>query len=195
MGRSADTGGPAAGACRLLRERPGLGKDEDEALIVNATERSYITPQGWQRLQDEYNVLRHEERPKVVEEVSAAAALGDRSENAEYIYGKKRLREIDRRLRYLATRLEHVQQVDPGQMDRDDVSFGATVTVEYEDGRETTYHIVGIDEVDVPRNRISYKSPVGRALMGKRVGDVVVVHRPAGPVELEVLEVKYQELD
>ncbi len=162
---------------------------------MNATERSYITPQGLRRLQDEYNTLRSKERPKVVEEVSAAAALGDRSENAEYIYGKKRLREIDRRLRFLASRLENVQPVDPASLNRPDVSFGATVTVEYEDGRVATYHIVGIDEVDVARHRISYKSPVGRALMGKTVGDVVVVHRPAGPVELEVLSVAYRALD
>ncbi len=162
---------------------------------MNARERSYITPGGLLRLQAEYDTLRHEERPKVVEEVSAAAALGDRSENAEYIYGKKRLREIDRRLRYLANRIENVVQVDPAAMKRRDVSFGATVTVEYEDGREVTYHIVGIDEVDVPRNRISYKSPVGRALMGKNTGDVVVVHRPAGPVELEVLGIEYRRLD
>ena len=146
-------------------------------------------------MQDEYNMLRSKERPKVVEEVSAAAALGDRSENAEYIYGKKRLREIDRRLRFLAARMENVEPIDPAGVDRPDVSFGATVTVEYEDGRITTYHIVGIDEVDVSRGRISYKSPVGRALMGKSVGDVVVVHRPAGPVELEVLDIQYRSLE
>lgn len=162
---------------------------------MNSAERSYITPGGLLRIQEEYDDVRHKQRPKIVDEVSAAAALGDRSENAEYIYGKKKLREIDSRLRYLSTRLQNVEVVDPATIRRPDVTFGATVTVEYEDGKVVTYHLVGIDEVDVSRNRISYKSPVGNALMGRRVDDEVIIRRPAGPVEVTILEVRYQALD
>jgi len=162
---------------------------------VSESQKGYITPGGFKRLASEYKDLRHIQRPRIVEEVSVAAAMGDRSENAEYIYGKKKLREIDRRLGYLAKRMESVVQVDPTTVKSSAVNFGATVTVEYEDGKVVTYHIVGEDEVDVGRSRISYKSPVGRALLGRRVDDTVVVHRPAGPIDVTILEVKYTSLD
>jgi transcription elongation factor GreB len=162
---------------------------------VSDTAKGYITPGGMKRMVDEYEDLRHNQRPKIVEEVSRAAALGDRSENAEYIYGKRKLREIDRRLGYLAKRMESVQVVDPKTMRGSSVGFGATVKVEYEDGKVVTYSIIGEDEVDAGRGRISYKSPVGRALLNRRVGDTVTVQRPAGPVEVTVLELEYRAID
>jgi transcription elongation factor GreB len=152
---------------------------------------NYITPEGARRLADELERLRTVERPRTVREVSDAAAQGDRSENAEYIYGKKRLREIDRRLNHLAKRLDSAVLVDPKGQRGDKVFFGATVELLDESGARSTYVIVGEDETDSAAGRISWRSPVGRALLGKRSGDVVVVRRPAGEVELEVLSVRY----
>jgi transcription elongation factor GreB len=137
--------------------------------------------------------LLNEDRPKVTAEVSAAAAQGDRSENAEYIYGKKRLREIDRRIRFLQKRLDTSTIVDPAeQTDRDRVYFGATVKLEDEDGNATTYQIVGSDEIDASGGRISVESPVGRALLRKEVGDAVTVLRPRGEIELTLVEIRYE---
>jgi transcription elongation factor GreB len=152
---------------------------------------NYITPEGARRLSDELLRLRTVERPKTVQEVKDAAAQGDRSENAEYIYGKKRLREIDRRLNFLAKRLDNAVLVDPKEQRGDKVFFGATVEVEDEAGTRSTYVIVGEDETDSARGRISWRSPVGRALLGKKAGDVVVVRRPAGETEIEVVAVRY----
>ncbi len=152
---------------------------------------NYITPEGARKLSEELVRLRTVERPRTVQEVADAAAQGDRSENAEYIYGKKRLREIDRRLNYLAKRLDNAVVVDPKEQKGDKVFFGATVEIEDESGARSTYVIVGEDETDSARGRISWRSPVGRALLGKRKGDVVVVRRPAGEVELEVVAVRY----
>ena len=152
---------------------------------------NYITPEGARRLDEELIRLRTVERPKTVREVADAAAQGDRSENAEYIYGKKRLREIDRRLNFLSKRLDKAVLVDPREQRGDKAYFGATVEVEDEDGARRTYVLVGEDETDSATGRISWRSPVGRALLGKRVGDVVVVNRPAGAVELEVVSVRY----
>lgn len=151
-----------------------------------------ITPAGYAKLEKELETLWHEERPRVVREVSDAAALGDRSENAEYIYGKKRLREIDRKVKYLSNLLESLQVVDPKQICSDRVEFGATVEVEDEEGRRVIYQLVGEDEVDAKQKRISMKSPVGKALLGKRVGDEVLVVRPAGEVELIVMAIRYE---
>jgi transcription elongation factor GreB len=152
---------------------------------------NYITPEGARRLADELVRLRTVERPRTVQEVADAAAQGDRSENAEYIYGKKRLREIDRRLNFLAKRLDKAVVVDPREQRGDKAFFGATIEVEDEDGGRRTYVLVGEDETDSSRGRISWRSPVGRALLGKRKGDIVVVHRPAGAVEIEVVAVRY----
>lgn len=153
---------------------------------------NYITPEGARKLSEELARLRAE-RPKVVQEVADAAAQGDRSENAEYIYGKKKLREIDRRMRFLTYRLKDAVVVDPkerrGQSDK--VFFGATVEVEDEDGGRATYRIVGEDEIDSSNGHISYKSPIGRALIGKRVDDVITVRRPSGEVELSIITVRY----
>lgn len=152
---------------------------------------NYITPEGARRLSDELARLRSVDRPRIVQEVSDAAAQGDRSENAEYIYGKKKLREIDRRMRYLTKRLSVAVVVDPRQQKGDKIFFGATVELEDEHGTRSTHQIVGEDEIDGNASRISWRSPVGRALLGKRIGDVVTVRRPAGDVEMEILQVRY----
>jgi transcription elongation factor GreB len=154
--------------------------------------KNYITPQGLERLQDELRRLRSVERPKVVEVVSWAAGNGDRSENGDYIYGKRRLREIDRRIRFLLKRLEIAEVVDPvRQKNRDQVFFGATVT--YADARdqERTIRIVGIDEARLDRGEISWLSPVARALLKAREGDAVDVRTPAGVERIEVLKISY----
>jgi transcription elongation factor GreB len=152
---------------------------------------NYITPEGARRLSEELGRLRSVERPRVVQEVADAAAQGDRSENAEYIYGKKKLREIDRRMRYLTKRLESAVVVNPKDQRGDKVFFGATVEIEEETGARRVYQIVGEDEIDSKAGRISWRSPVGRSLLGKRAGDVVVVRRPVGDIEIEILSVKY----
>ncbi|MDC0681813.1 MULTISPECIES: transcription elongation factor GreB [Sorangium] len=152
---------------------------------------AYITPSGARRLSEELARLRSVERPRIVQEVADAAAQGDRSENAEYIYGKKKLREIDRRMHYLTKRLEKAVVVDPSEQRGDKVFFGATVEIEDEDGARRTYQIVGEDEIDSAAGRISWRSPVGRSLLGKRAGDVITVRRPAGEAEMELISVRY----
>ena len=149
----------------------------------------YITPEGFAKLRGELDYLWRTERPRVTNEVSTAAALGDRSENAEYIYGKKRLREIDRRLRYLGKRLEALTIVKPRSEFGDRVIFGAWVTLEDENGRGFCYRLVGPDEWDADAGLISIVSPIGRAVLGKEVDDVVIVTRPRGPIELTILGV------
>src|SRR3712207_2035613 len=154
----------------------------------------YMTPAGHAALAEELRRLWSEERPKVVEVVSWAAGLGDRSENADYQYGKRRLREIDRRVRFLRKRLERVQVVDPArQARRDQVFFGATVTYAREDDTEVTVTIVGVDEADTAQGRISWVSPVARALLGAREGSLVRVRTPAGTEEVEVVSIRYPE--
>jgi transcription elongation factor GreB len=151
-----------------------------------------ITPAGRRKLQAELEHLWKVERPRVTQEVSDAAALGDRSENAEYIYGKKRLREIDRRLQWLAKRLERVTVLDPARTaDRTRVGFGAQVTLEDEDGGRVTYQLVGPDEFDVDAGRISIDSPVARGLLGKEVDDEVEIRRPRGPVVFTILAIAW----
>lgn len=157
-------------------------------------EPSYITREGAKRMQEELVQLRTKLRPKIVQEVADAAAQGDRSENAEYIYGKKKLREIDRRIHYLTKRLELATVVEPKdrpEAERDRVFFGAKVEVEDEDGKTATYQIVGEDEIDLTRGRISYKSPLARVLLKRREGDTVTFRRPNGEVELTVLSVRW----
>lgn len=169
--------------------------DEEEAPPgLPAGTPFYMTPSGHAGLQAELRALWNEERPRVVEIVSWAASLGDRSENADYQYGKRRLREIDRRVRFLRKRLERVQVVDPAsQPRRDQVFFGATVTYAREDDSEVTVTIVGVDETDLERGRISWVSPVARALLKARVGDLVRLRTPAGVEELEVVAIRYPE--
>ena len=153
----------------------------------------YITPEGAKRLQDELAQLWNVERPRVTEEVSHAAAQGDRSENAEYVYGKKRLREIDRRVRFLRQRLEEVEVVRPGQVgDPERAYFGAWVTLEDAQGVEHRYRLVGPDEFDVARGLVSVESPIGRVLLGKREGDRVTVPRPGGEAFYEIVRIEYE---
>lgn len=151
-----------------------------------------ITPDGYRRFEDELQRLWHGDRPKIVQEVSDAAALGDRSENAEYIYGKKKLREIDRRIRELSLLLDKLTVIDPKTQRSDKIQFGATVEVEDEDGQARTYMLVGEDEVDGKLGRISMVSPIGKALLNKRVGDNVLVVRPAGELELTITRIRYE---
>jgi transcription elongation factor GreB len=154
--------------------------------------KNYITPAGYQALRDEFKLLMDVERPKMVETVHWAASNGDRSENGDYLYGKKRLREIDRRIRFLTKRLEIAEVVDPSaQPNRDQVFFGATVTYETDSGEQRTVTIVGIDEADPLNGRISWVSPVARALLKSRQGDAVTLPTPAGTEQLEVLEISY----
>jgi len=156
-------------------------------------EKNYITREGFTRLQEEYRKLRLEERPEIVETVAWAASNGDRSENGDYIYGKKKMREIDRRLRFLSKQLNNAEIVDPEKISSDKVLFGATVEVIDEDDNQKTYIIVGSDESDVSKRKISWKSPVAKALMNKKVGDAVVVKLPAGEKELEISDIRYEK--
>ena len=153
---------------------------------------NYITPEGARRLSEELGRLRTVERPKTVQEVADAAAQGDRSENAEYIYGKRRLREIDKRLEFLAKRLDRLQVFHPPAKPPEKVTFGAWVTLEDEDGGEVHYQLVGPDEFDVALGKISVASPVGRALLGKEEGDDVVVDRPRGRTTFTLMAISYK---
>lgn len=168
--------------------------EEDDDLDVDAPKPKgpqYVTRAGYEALRAELDKLWHGERPKVTADVQAAAAQGDRSENAEYIYGKKRLREIDRRIRYLSKRLEILTVVEPTKEQEGRVFFGAWVSIEDEDGLEATYRIVGGDEIDLQKRFISVASPVAKALLGKRLGDTTTVLRPKGPVEVTVTAISY----
>ena len=168
--------------------------DEDTNPIP-AGAKNYLTPIGWQRMRDELKWLVNVERPAVTRVVSWAASLGDRSENADYQYGKKRLREIDRRIRYLTKRLEAAEVVDPAtREDTDQVFFGATVHYAGKDHVEKTLSIVGIDEMDPARHYVSWISPIARALIKCREGDTVTLRTPGGDEELEILEVRYEAI-
>ncbi len=156
---------------------------------------NYITPLGYKKLQDEYLHLKTIVRPEVTKIVIWAASLGDRSENADYQYGKKKLREIDRRLRFLGRRIGEAQVVDPVAIENTQVQFSSTVTTRNEEGDEVTYQIVGADETSLEKKRISWLSPIGKALIGKSVGDEVCIIVPKGEINLEILEIKYKKID
>jgi transcription elongation factor GreB len=164
--------------------------EESHAPELPAHGKNYITPAGYARLEAELRKLVELERPEVVKTVAWAASLGDRSENADYIYGKRRLREIDRRVRFLIKRLERAQVVHSGGRDTDQVFFGATVRVKSPSG-EKTITIVGVDEVDPAKGRVSWVSPIARALIKAREGDTVTLRSPSGEEQLEILEVHY----
>ncbi len=155
------------------------------------SEPNYITAPGAKKLQEELARLLYKDRAKVVQDVADAAAQGDRSENAEYIYGKKKLREIDRRIHWLTKRLESAQVVPPRTDGSTRIFFGAIVEVENDAGVRATYRIVGEDEIDTSRGDISYKSPLGRALLKKEEGDDIKVQRPSGEVEMSIVSVRY----
>lgn len=179
--------------------REGDGDDEEQlepSLKLPPGTRNYITPAGHARLRDELENLVKRERPHIVEIVAWAASNGDRSENGDYIYGKRRLREIDRRIRFLSKRLDIAEIVDPlRQGDNDQIFFGARVTIADQDGQENTYTIVGVDEAEVSRGRISWVSPLARALLKAREGDSIRFQSPLGIRELDILEVVYESID
>lgn len=166
----------------------------EEADTLPATLKNYVTPEGLALLQTELKQLLHEERPKVVEVVSWAAGNGDRSENGDYIYGKKRLREIDRRVRYLTKRVESAVLVKPEQQkNHEQVFFGARVTYKNAEGETHTVKLVGVDEADLSKGKISWISPVAKALMKARQGDTVELRTPAGATALEVVGIAYEQ--
>jgi transcription elongation factor GreB len=173
----------------------GIDSSDDEdagAPALPPGTRNYITPQGYARLRAELLHLMDQERPQVVEVVHWAASNGDRSENGDYLYGKKRLREIDRRIRFLTRRLEIAEVAEPSvHHGRDQVFFGATVRYADSAGLEREVTILGVDEADSARGQVSWISPIARALLKAREGDVVKLQTPAGPQEIEVLEVRY----
>ena len=163
--------------------------------MANAPPR-YITPQGFSLIRAEYDALFGIERPKLVETISWAAANGDRSENGDYIYGRKRLRELDRRLAYLGKVMKAAKIVDPAaQQSRDQVRFGAIVEIADEDDQRRTVTIVGDDETDATAGRIGWSAPLARALLGAKVGDERLVHLPAGEKSYEVIAIRYPDAD
>ncbi|MDO5059321.1 MAG: transcription elongation factor GreB [Neisseria sp.] len=157
---------------------------------------NYMTPCGWQALKDELYQLVNKERPEIVQIVNWAASNGDRSENGDYLYGKRRMREIDRRIRFLTKRLEAAQVVDPETREAtDQVFFGATVDILRGDGSEQTVRIVGIDEIDTAQNKISWISPLARCLIKAREGDEVWLNTPEVREAIEILEVRYERIE
>ena len=176
----------------FTKETDNTDDEVEEADALPSHVKNYVTPAGLAALQEEFRKLLYEERPKVVEIVSWAAGNGDRSENGDYIYGKKRLREIDSRVRYLTKRIESAEPVDPErQKNLEQVFFGATVEYERKDGAQQTVTIVGVDEANVANGKISWLSPVARALMKAHVGDVIEFRTPSGPETVEVLSIEY----
>jgi len=175
--------------------------DEQEEMDIDTpklpdSKKYLITPNGFARMQAEHHKLKHVERPEVCNVVAWAASNGDRSENADYQYGKRRLREIDRRLGFLSQRINSAEVVDPLLVqDKTIVQFGATVTVIDEEDHRKTYSIVGMDESEIEKGRVSYLSPIGNALLKAKVGDYVTFKTPRGERELEIVEIKYIKLD
>ena len=181
---------------KAFTREPSVDNDEDEAGLppIPPGGKNYITPQGYAHMRAELLSLIDDERPKVVEIVHWAASNGDRSENGDYIYGKKRLREIDRRIRFLTKRMELASVTDPAvHFGSDQVFFGATVTYEDDQGLAKTITILGIDEADSLNGQVSWVSPIARALLKSKVGDVVRLQTPAGMQDIEVMQVAYPE--
>jgi transcription elongation factor GreB len=183
----------------FTRESDASADDEHESSSpLPAGARNYMTPGGFERLKAELTQLVQKDRPELVATVAWAAANGDRSENGDYIYGKKRLREIDRRIRFLIKRLDAAEVVDPAARRAgdaaDQIFFGATVTVRSASGAERTVSIVGVDEIDTARGYISWASPMARALLKAREGDTVMLRTPGGVDELDILAVRYVPL-
>ena len=156
---------------------------------------NYITPVGYNRLVNELNELLRVERPEITKLIQWAASNGDRSENADYLYGRRRLREIDRRIRFLTSRIDDAVIVDPSQTKSNKVQFGATVIISDEDGNKKTYTIVGVDEVDTSKGHLSWKSPIGSALLSKEEGDEATIRTPQGETVVEILKISYQAME
>lgn len=178
----------------FVKESDAPDDDENDVGLpaLPAGSKNYMTPAGYARLDAEFNHLWKTERPRLVETIAWAASNGDRSENGDYLYGKKRLREVDRRIRFLSKRLEHAEVVDPATREEtDQVFFGATVTYANQAGDERTITIKGIDEADNLCGEVSWVAPIARALLKARVGDEVRLQTPGGLEVLEVLEVRY----
>lgn len=173
-------------------DRQGVARGKTADGKLRPVDKNYITPAGYKKLVEEREFLHFKKRPEVVRFLADAAAEGDRSENAEYIYRKRQLREIDRRLRFLGKRVDKAVIVDPqAQTRRDRVFFGATVTLDDEDGNRHVYRIVGADEIDAASGMISWRSPIGHSLLGKEVGDTVTVKLQAGTREITVVAISY----
>ena len=171
------------------------GEDDEEASPLPRGVKNYMTPQGYARLKNELTQLLNVERPELVKVVHWAAGNGDRSENGDYLYGKKRLREIDRRIRYLTRRLDNSEVVDPAARgDTDQVFFGATVDYVDDTGEAHTVTIVGLDEVDTARGHVSWISPIAGALIKHGAGDTVLLRTPAGARKIEIVDVRYEAL-
>jgi transcription elongation factor GreB len=169
-------------------------EDDHEPSSIVPGGKNYITPRGLQRLRDELTHLLDVGRPEIVKVVSWAASNGDRSENGDYLYGKKKLREIDKRIRFLTKRIEIAEPVNPLDKKGDTVLFGATVDLRDEEGRRRRYSIVGVDETDISNGRISWISPIGKALLQAKKGEAITVRTPRGEEELEILDVRYEDL-
>ncbi len=183
---------------KAFSKETGQNEDDQDAGAppISTGLKNYITPAGFKRLKVEALHLLDKERPELVKVIQWAASNGDRSENADYIYGKRRLREIDRRIRFLTKRLDAAVVVDPAaREDTDQVFFGATVTLMHGDGVEKIYSIVGIDEADVSRGRISWISPLAKALIKAHEGDTVTVRTPGGDESLEIIGIEYKAID
>ncbi|MEK6580175.1 MAG: transcription elongation factor GreB [Bdellovibrionota bacterium] len=176
----------------FVKESDGDEEETEVSSIIPAGTKNYITPVGAERLKAELKALLYEERPKVVQTVSWAASNGDRSENGDYIYGKRRLREIDRRIRFLTKRIQSFEIVDPSKQKSERILFGAKVTIEDEDGKKKIFQIVGIDESDPAHGKVSWISPIAKAVLNKEVGDVVNLRTPRSEEELEIVGVKYE---
>jgi transcription elongation factor GreB len=169
-----------------------MDDDDEDGPALPVGTKNYMTPAGHTRLRAELHQLLRIERPKIVEIVHWAAGNGDRSENGDYLYGKKRLREIDKRARWLTKRLDIAEVVDPSQQpNRQQIFFGATVTFVNGRDEERTVMILGVDEADLARGEVSLHAPIARALLGKRIGDAVKVQTPVGPDEIEILAITY----
>jgi transcription elongation factor GreB len=185
---------------KAFTKEPDDGDDDDLDLEIASEPgraagfKNYITPAGYRRLNQELKKLWEQDRPKLVETISWAASNGDRSENGDYIYGKRKLREIDRRIRFLSKRLDSAVVVDNAGKSHDRVFFGATVTVVGKDDRERTVSIVGVDELDPANGRVSWISPIAKALLKAAVGDVVTLRTPNGTEQLEIVEIRYEVL-
>ncbi|MBV8047453.1 MAG: transcription elongation factor GreB [Paludibacterium sp.] len=181
----------------FTKEQDGDADDDLPAeQRLPASSKNYLTPGGWRRLKEELYHLVHRERPEMVQVVNWAASNGDRSENGDYIYGKRRLREIDRRIRFLTKRLEIAEVVDPEiRPATDQVFFAATVLIQRGDGQEQLLRIVGVDETDLSKNHISWISPIARCLLKAREGDTVLFRGPDGEEEIDILEVRYERIE